>query len=106
MDQQHPEVPAYQPPAGQPTPTVTPGDTKRRTIALWLLIGPTALIIGSIILYALVNLIMSNAGQSDMSNTAASAINIILFVIGVISTTTWLPGLIIGIVLLATQKKV
>lgn len=111
MDQQQPEVPAYQSPIEQ-TPPVAPVNNKRKILALWLLIGPTALIVGSIILYAIANFILASTtpapAEGEMFGSQSpiqSIVNIILFAIGGISVMTWLPGIIIGIILLTTQKK-
>jgi hypothetical protein len=110
MDQQQPEAPTYQPLAEQTTPNATGTDKKRKMLALGLLIGPTALIIGSLILYAIVNFILFNTmpESGEMSGaqlTIRSILNIILFLVGTLSVITWLPGIIAGIILLTTQKK-
>lgn len=100
MNQQQ-ETPAYHPPAGQPVPAVAASNNTRKAVALWLLIGPTALIIASIILFAIVNFVTDGSSNSAFH----SVVNVILFLAGAVSTLTWLPGIIIGIVLLTTQKK-
>ncbi|HEV7952222.1 MAG TPA: hypothetical protein VGO98_02505 [Candidatus Saccharimonadales bacterium] len=111
MDQQQPEAPAYQPPAEQIAP-VAPAKNKRKILALWLLIGPTALIVGSLILHAIANFILSSTTPAPTEgemfgpqSPIQSVVNVILFAIGAISVITWLPGIIIGIILLTTQKK-
>jgi hypothetical protein len=111
MDQQPPTVPATQPPAEQATP-VAPAKNKRKRLALWLLIGPTALIIGSLILFAIVNAILAGTAPasgemfgSDGQSAIRSILNVILFLVGTLSVITWLPGIIAGIILLATDKK-
>jgi len=74
------------------------------------LIGPTALIIASLLLYAIFNYFYGmTAGSSDELFGAAPSpfmtlINILLYIVGMISVITWLPGIVIGIVLLATRK--
>lgn len=93
-------------------PTTHKTSTRTKT-ALWLLIGPTALIVISLLLYAIVNLFMSNTetpapadGQLFAEQSTGNAvINTLLFLVGVIGSISWLPGLITGIVLLATAKK-
>lgn len=110
MDQQQPEAPAYQPPtepAAATAPTI-PG--KRKAIALWLLIGPTALIIGSILLFAVANYVTASLAPASSDLIAPTpplnaAINIILFAVGAVSVITWLPGIVIGIILLASSNK-
>lgn len=112
MDHERPEAPAYQPPAGQAIPAIN-GKNTRRVIALWLLIGPTALIIGSLLLYAIVNFILASTmpatppeGEAFGSQSPIQTIlNVILFLVGAVSVMTWLPGIIAGIVLLTTEKK-
>lgn len=86
--------------------------TKRTKGALWLLIGPTALLIATFILFAIVNwMSVAFAAPSVegelFSETPiwASLINVVLFIVGTLSVVTWLPGLIVGIVLLASPKK-
>ena len=91
-----------QAPVEQTAPAV-PTNNNRKILALWLLIGPTALIIGSILLFAIVNFLFSS--QLNEGSVIKSIINIILFLAGAISVVTWLPGIIAGIILLTTQKK-
>lgn len=107
-----------------PTPTPrlqsadSPASTQQRTgkrtvIALWLMIGPTALIVATLILYGVVNFLLGATAPESTADPALlteqsplrSVANIILFFIGATSVATWLPGMIIGIVLLATGKK-
>jgi hypothetical protein len=69
---------------------------------LWLLIAPTALFIVTILLYAITNFVFFSAdGGSDIVRVT---LNIVLFVASSISIITWLPGIVVGIVLLATRK--
>ena len=88
----------------------------RTKAALWLLIGPTGLLIVSFIGFAIINVILGEAipdqDPSQNPNLFASTtpplistiLNVVLFICGAVSVLTWLPGLIIGIVLLATAK--
>jgi uncharacterized membrane protein len=112
MDQTQPEAPAYQPPTEQITPGVPVVNEKRKTLALWLLIGPTALIVTAVILYAVANFIIASTaptpGNGEMfgaPSTFGMVVNVVLFLVGSVSVITWLPGIIIGIILLTTQKK-
>jgi hypothetical protein len=80
--------------------------------ALWLLIAPTVLIIATFLLFAIINWVFNPTmyPKPDTELFAPTPIgitisNVILFFTGVIGIVTWLPGLIIGIVLLATAKK-
>ena len=113
MDQQ-PTTTTSQPLAEQTVPaTPAKGKNKRVLLALWLMIGPTALIMTTLILYAIVNFISMQLYPNDHMTTemfgaptlGSMLINIFLFIVGAISVAAWLPGLITGIVLLATQKK-
>ena len=95
------------------------------------LIGPTALIVISLLAYAVVNFLFSTvepahyAGPgiactddpaagvcaSDMpvpggDGLAKTIINVVLFFTGALSVITWLPGIIVGIILLAARKPV
>ncbi|MEO6110157.1 MAG: hypothetical protein ABIP50_04060 [Candidatus Saccharimonadales bacterium] len=79
--------------------------------ALWLLIAPTGLLIITFIFFAIINWVF-NPTMWPTPDTEAFAptpigitiANILLFVTGAVSVMTWLPGIIIGIVLLATKK--
>jgi hypothetical protein len=109
--QQQPEVPTYQPASTQTSSTPT-GRNNRKILALWLLIGPTALIISSILLYAVVNFILGATAPTPTSgeligpsSPVQTILNVILFLAGMLSVITWLPGIIAGIILLATSKK-
>ncbi|MES2630883.1 MAG: hypothetical protein V4611_02920 [Patescibacteria group bacterium] len=89
--------------------------SKRTKIALWCLIGPTALYIVVFALFAIINLVLagtvpaSTGGNSENlfgeTSIFASILNIILFVAGLIAFVTWLPGIIFGIVILTTKKS-
>jgi len=86
--------------------------TGRTKLALWLMIGPAALLIVSFIGYAIINWIFMSApaaadstGLFTAESPAKVIFNIIFFLTSAIGVITGLPGLIIGIVLLATPKK-
>ncbi len=110
-DQQHVSPTDTQAPAHQPANATQPSRRNNRKIAaIWLLVGPSALIILSVLAYALVNLIFSSTTNSDaelfgQQPIAATITNIALFVAGTIGVIAWLPSIIIGIVLLATKKQ-
>jgi hypothetical protein len=124
------QQPQYQAP--QPQQPVQPGKTSGRTkLALWLMIGPTLLFIlafaGSAILNLATSSITPPANNCDTTNQrplynedSSSAApcdlfpetsplqtigNVLLFLVGLVAFLTWLPGLITGIVLLATRPK-
>jgi hypothetical protein len=86
--------------------------SKRTIGALWLLIAPTVLIIFTFLAFTIINWIFNPTmwPRPDTELFAPTPIgitisNIILFFTGVIGIISWLPGLIIGTVLLATAKK-
>jgi hypothetical protein len=94
------ESPQTDPPAfvpAQPATTAsvaTAANNRKRTIlALWLMIGPTALIVASILLYAIANFIMALTMPQASSMFAAQSlgqtiVNVILFIVGAISVIT------------------
>ncbi len=112
-------------------------NTNKLRWGLICLIAPTALIIISLVLYALVNFIFSaTAGMqsqpyavdctgSEVSGACLSEpqtsqeaqlfngsgigrtiANVALFLVSALSVATWLPGIIVGIVLLANRKPI
>ena len=108
-------------PSVQPAPTIyTPeqveairrSNKKKLIWGLVCLIAPTALLIITIIGYAIINFVTGSFSSSNQESTFAQPStahtigNVIIFIIGAISTLTWLPGIIGGIILLATRKKV
>lgn len=114
MESQPTDQPAFVPAQSATTTatvdTIAASNRKRTVLALWLMIGPTALIVVSIILFAIANFIMSLTMPQTSSMFAAQSVgqtivNVILFIVGAVAVITWLPGLITGIVLLATKKK-
>jgi hypothetical protein len=82
-----------------PPPTTPSKNPARQKVALLLLIGPTALIIGSIILSIVVGFMFTNV------MIVRSITNVVVFLAGLITFLTWLPGIIIGIILLTTKGK-
>ncbi len=103
----------------QPIETSHPVQTKlskRTKVALWLMIGPTALIIVSLMAHAIINIVMGvvppdqdpsqnpNLFISSETTVASMILSALFSLIGVVSFLAWLPGLITGIVLLATKK--
>ncbi|MNH50433.1 hypothetical protein D3C73_20470 [compost metagenome] len=103
-----PQAPVHQPIGAAQSPR----RNTRKITAIWLLVGPTALIVFSIAAYAVANLIF-NSGVNMQNNNAelfgqqpvaVTIINIILFITGLLGVIAWLPGIIIGIVLLATKR--
>ncbi len=113
MDQPQPETSTQQLPDEQPVVATPTSNKKRKVLALWLLLAPTALIVSIAILYSIVNFIAVSTAPTPIEgelfaqpSPIQATINLILFAVGAISAIAWLPGLIAGIILLATQKKV
>lgn len=99
----------------QPQPTSDPRIARNNKLKLiWgliCLLGPTALIILAILLYALINFTINTSvpdtGSADLfaePSPAQTIGNIVLFLTGAIAVLSWLPGIVVGIVLLATRK--
>ena len=75
----------------------------KRTIgAIWLLVGPSILLFLVFFLFAISNWFFGITGTTG-SNSFTVIINVFLWLLGVIGLIAWLPGLILGIVLLATK---
>ena len=75
----------------------------KRTIgAIWLLVGPSILLFLVFFLFAISNWFFAITGTTG-SNSFTVIINVFLWLLGVIGLIAWLPGLILGIVLLATK---
>lgn len=75
------------------------------------LIGPTALLIVALLVYAIANFIAagttSGSGGDDLfgePSPGETIANVVMFLVGTVSVLTWLPGIIVGIILLATRK--
>lgn len=83
----------------------------RTILALWLILGPTVLIIFSFLIYAISNYItgsLPSDSQNEMFATSSvpqTFLNIFLFGALGLGMLAWLPGLIAGIVLLTTRPK-
>jgi hypothetical protein len=97
-------------------PTATPPEAPKRRngrkiAGITLLVAPTALIVVTVIIYALMNFAFANnSSPSDgelfgSQSPLTTSLNVLLFLTGALGVLTWLPALIIGIVLLATQRK-
>ncbi len=84
----------------------------RTKIALWLLLGPTMLVVLAFIVFALINLVFNPTfwPTPDTEDFAATPLpititNIALFVAAAVGMLAWLPGLITGAVLLIKRPK-
>lgn len=76
---------------------------KRTVGALWLIVGPLALLIITFFLYALVNWLTGTPIDNTVE-TLQVILNIVLFILGLVSILTLVPGIVIGVILLATKK--
>jgi hypothetical protein len=82
---------------------------KRKKLALWLMLGPAGLLITTFLLFALINLLFfSTADAGNFLFPSAppyqSFIVFLLFITAAVSFLAFVPGLIIGIVLLIIRK--
>ncbi len=75
--------------------------------SLVCLLGPTLLLIIAILGFAIGSFIYGSITGDDGSSYGGTPpfVNILLFLIGAVSILTWLPGIIVGIVLLVQRKK-
>jgi hypothetical protein len=107
QEEQHPLQP-IDPPYVEPVVAESPKKSKKR-LALILIIGPTVLFVAAIIISALSNLFFSaQISESELFGQVPigkTILNIFSFLFGAIAILTWLPGLIIGIILLTKQSK-
>ena len=103
------------PPANNAT-SIQKTNKLKTTWGIICLVTPTTLVIVSILAYDVINFIAGSqetaqvASDSLFSEAGASPLrtigNVILFAVGAITVVTWLPGIIIGIILLTTRQKV
>lgn len=93
----------------QPQYPQTPNKGHRKLIAILLLTVPTVLILLAFALTLLTSMAVTpTPTNSDLfgdQNTAQAGSNVVSFIFMMIGFITWLPGLIAGIILLATKKK-
>ena len=91
--------------------SISEHNKKRTKIALWLMIGPGALLVSTFVLSLILAALLS--GQQTQGTTglpssddqpARALANIIVFIAGAFGVLTFVPGLIVGIILLATRK--
>lgn len=90
----------------EPVTAPAPANSNERTNKLKLiwglifLLAPSALFVLALILAAVSNLVFGTSNPS-----ARVLVNVIVFLMGALVVLTWLPGIIAGIILLATRKK-
>ncbi len=89
---------------------------KNRQRLLWgivCIIGPGLLFVLTILAYALINFITASntpaaPTESDLfvePSPGRTAANIVLYLVGTLSALAFIPGIIIGIILLTKRKK-
>src|SRR5690349_15524065 len=76
-----------------------------KKLGLFFLLGPTILIVVAIALSAIANLTAGSAQPTDANlfgetSPLTSALNVIVFLVGGVAALAWLPGIVIGIILL------
>lgn len=88
-----------------------PDEHTRRKLLVWglvCLIVPSVLFIIALLLAAISNLAFSNAVPAGddlfLTSPAQTAMNILVFALGAMSILTWLPGIIVGIILLVKRQ--
>lgn len=100
------------------TPPLTAAPTpqldahKRRKLLVWgliCLIVPSAALIVAVLTAAIANLVFGNGTVpgSDPSapvNPAQLVVNVLVFFVGITALLTWLPGVILGIILLVKRR--
>ncbi|MFZ1250756.1 MAG: hypothetical protein WAR37_04900 [Candidatus Microsaccharimonas sp.] len=93
----------------EPAKKKIPSRTKK---ALILILAPTLMIIISFICFALINLVFNQTfwmkpDGEPVAETLlfVTILNIIFFTIGVVGIISWLPGIVIGGILLAKKPS-
>lgn len=101
-----------------PPPALTPEQIEQFRVSnrrklIWgliCLIGPTVLAVVTIVAYAVMNFVFSSTVSTDglygTPSVGRQIGNVVMFLIGALATLTWLPGIIGGIVLLSTRRKI
>jgi F0F1-type ATP synthase membrane subunit c/vacuolar-type H+-ATPase subunit K len=84
-----------------------PSQKKHKALGLTLVIGPTALFILAFVFAMLAGLASNTPAEGELfaeANPIQQGLNVLVFICAGLGFLTWLPGLIIGIVLLAKKK--
>jgi ABC-type sugar transport system permease subunit len=90
---------------------------KSMKLPLFLIIGPSLGVVGAIILYAIINFVVSSFAAGDVNATQGGDLfgdngifktiaNVLLFLLGALSILSFFPCLIIGIILLSKRRSV
>jgi hypothetical protein len=72
---------------------------------LVLLIGPLALLILNALLQLIVRYVFSTVEGGSGGGPVVTVINVISLLIGIVATLALVPGLIVGVIFLATPEK-
>ena len=89
---------------------------KGKKLALFLILGPSLGMVGAILLYAIINFIISSFSGGDVSGAQSSDLygdnnifktiaNVLLFLLGAISVASFFPCLVVGIILLSRRNR-
>ncbi len=78
--------------------------TRQNKGIAWL-VSPFVLMIGSMLLYAVVNGAFDGAAEGSTLATAEPVVNLIISLIGFLGTLDFFVGIPVGIYFLATQDK-
>ncbi|MDN5819463.1 MAG: hypothetical protein L0H38_01800 [bacterium] len=81
-------------------PKQTKVNKRKLTWGLICLIGPTIIFIVGIMMLA-----VASSLPETGDGTLKTNLNITVYVCTLIAILTWLPGIIVGVILLATRKK-
>lgn len=105
--QLEPQQPVAYPEHNVEDPTVARKSRRKLVWGLVCLIAPTALLILTIFGSAIANFVISSQWTSAPENTPPiqTIVNVTVFLLGALAVASWLPGLIVGIILLSTRNK-
>ena len=79
--------------------------SKRKILALCLILGPTALFSLTVIGYSIANYLIFQTETTTPNESLTAGLNIALFAAGSISIFAFFPALMIGLVLLVVKPK-
>lgn len=80
----------------------------RKKIAIWLLVGPSAVFMFSIGLYALASSLTPEPTGNQLfaqPSPLVTILNVFTYLAGATAIVTWLPGIVVGIVLIVKKDK-
>jgi heme/copper-type cytochrome/quinol oxidase subunit 2 len=97
------------------TPKQIRATNKRRLIwGIICLTAPTVLFVLTLLIYAIVNFIASSTSDTPANAETLVAVsspawvvvvNVVLYIFGAISVIAWIPGIVVGIVLLSSRHR-